>query len=151
MKIIDEFKTFAIKGNLVDMAVGIVIGAAFTSVVTSLVGDIFTPIIGFISGGIDFTDIFTVLGDGEFTTLEAAKEAGVPTINWGLFLNAIISFLIVAWIMFILIRGINTLKRQEEEKPAEPAAPTKEEVLLTEIRDALVVRSTNTNVTGGGI
>jgi large conductance mechanosensitive channel len=140
MKIIEEFKTFAIKGNLVDMAVGIVIGAAFTSVVQSLVADIFTPVIGFISGGMDFTDIFTVLGDGEFATLEAAKEAGVPTINWGLFLNAVISFLIVAWIMFGVIKAMNTLKRKEEEKPAAPEAPSKQEVLLTEIRDALVAQ-----------
>ncbi|MEM9011567.1 MAG: large conductance mechanosensitive channel protein MscL [Pseudomonadota bacterium] len=135
-----EFREFAVKGNMVDMAVGIVIGAAFTSIVTSLVGDIITPIIGFITGGIDFTNIFTVLGEGEFATLGAAQEAGAATINWGLFINACISFLIVAWVLFLIVRSMNRVKAQfeaeKEAAPEEPKGPTQEE-LLAEIRDLM--------------
>lgn len=132
-----EFKEFAVKGNVVDMGVGIVIGAAFTSIVNSFVADIINPIIGVITGGVDFSNIFINLGDGDYANLAAAQEAGAPTINIGLFINAIISFLIVAWVLFMVIKGVNKLKRAEEEKPAEPPAPPKSEVLLAEIRDLL--------------
>jgi large conductance mechanosensitive channel len=135
-----EFKEFAIKGNVVDMGVGIVIGAAFTSIVKSFVADIINPIIGVISGGVDFSNLFINLGEGDFASLAAAQEAGAPTINYGLFINAIISFLIVAWVLFMVIKGVNELKRKEEEAPAAPAEPPKSEVLLEEIRDLLAKR-----------
>jgi len=132
-----EFKEFAVKGNVVDMGVGIVIGAAFTSIVNSFVKDIINPIIGVITGGIDFSNIFINLGSGDYASLAAAQEAGASTLNIGLFINAIISFLIVAWVLFLVIKGVNQLKRKEEEKPAAPPAPPKSEVLLEEIRDLL--------------
>ncbi len=132
-----EFKEFAIKGNVMDMAIGIIIGAAFTSVVKSMVDDILMPIVGFFTGGVDFTDIFTILGDEEYASLAAAQEAGAATINWGVFINNCISFLIVAWVVFMLVKAMNAAKRKEEEAPAEPAATPREEVLLEEIRDIL--------------
>jgi len=135
-----EFKEFAIKGNVVDMGVGIVIGAAFTSIVNSFVTDIINPIIGVITGGIDFSNLFINLGAGEYASLAAAKDAGAPTINYGLFINAIVTFLIVAWVLFMVIKGVNQLKRAEEAAPAEPPAPPKSEVLLEEIRDLLAKR-----------
>jgi large conductance mechanosensitive channel len=135
-----EFKDFAIKGNVVDMGVGIVIGAAFTSIVKSFVADIINPIIGVISGGVDFSNLFINLGEGEFASLAAAQEAGAPTINYGLFINAIISFVIVAWVLFMVIKGVNEMKRKEDEAPAAPAEPPKSEVLLEEIRDLLAKR-----------
>ena len=134
-----EFKEFAVKGNVVDMAVGIIIGAAFSAIVSSLVDDIIMPPIGVILGGFDFSNLFVVLkGEGgPFASVAAAKEAGAVTWNVGLFINAVIKFLIVAFALFIVVKGINRLKRAEEAKPAEPAAPPKQEVLLEEIRDAL--------------
>ena len=135
-----EFKEFAVKGNVVDMGVGIVIGAAFTSIVNSFVKDIVNPIIGVITGGIDFSNLYVNLGSGEYENLAAAQEAGAPTLNYGLFINAIISFLIVAWVLFLVIKSMNQLKRKEEEKPAAPPAPPKSEVLLEEIRDLLAKR-----------
>jgi len=135
-----EFKEFAMRGNVVDMAVGIVIGAAFTSIVKSLVGDIMMPMVGFITGGIDFSNVFITLSGGDFETLKAAKDAGAVTLNVGLFINAIISFAIVAFALFMLIKGMNSLKKKEEEAPEEPAEPPREVQLLEEIRDALVKR-----------
>lgn len=137
MGMLQEFKDFAVKGNVVDMGVGIVIGAAFTSIVTSFVSDIINPIIGVITGGVDFSNLFINLGGGDFDSLAAAQEAGAPTINYGLFINAIISFLIVAWILFLVIKAVNELKKKEEEAPAAPPEPSAEEKLLTEIRDLL--------------
>ncbi len=137
---LQEFKEFAVKGNVIDMGVGIVIGAAFTTIVKSFVADLVNPIIGVITGGIDFSNLFINLGAGEFASLAAAQEAGAPTINYGLFINAIISFLIVAWVLFLVVKGINKLKREEEAAPAAPAAPPKSEVLLEEIRDLLAKR-----------
>ena len=132
-----EFKEFAIKGNVVDMGIGIVIGAAFTSIVKSFVADIVNPIIGVITGGVDFSNLFINLGGGEYASLAAAQEAGAPTINYGLFINAIISFVIVAWVMFMVIKGVNQMKRAEEAAPAAPPEPPKSEALLEEIRDLL--------------
>lgn len=132
-----EFKEFAVKGNVVDMAVGIIIGAAFGSIVKSLVDDIIMPPIGKLIGGIDFSDLFINLSDGDYTSLADAQAAGAATINYGLFLNNVITFLIVAFAVFLLVKGINNLRRKEEEKPAEPAKPSDEVILLTEIRDAL--------------
>lgn len=137
-----EFKEFAIKGNVADMAVGIVIGAAFTSIVQSLVNDIIMPVVGYITGGVDFSEIFIVLaGEGPFETVQAAKEAGAVTINIGLFINAVIAFLIVAWVLFIIVKAMNRLRRQEKTAPVEPPSPPREEVLLGEIRDILKARS----------
>lgn len=137
MGFMQEFKDFAVKGNVVDMGVGIVIGAAFTSIVNSFVSDIINPIIGVITGGVDFSNIFINLGDGEYASLAAAQEAGAPTINIGLFINACISFLIVAFILFILIKNVNRLKKQEEAAPAAPPEPPADVKLLAEIRDLL--------------
>jgi large conductance mechanosensitive channel len=134
-----EFQEFAVKGNVVDMGVGIVIGAAFTSIVNSLVNDIINPIIGMITGGVDFSNFFVNLGAGEYENLVAAQAAGAPTVNYGLFVNAIISFLIVAWILFFIIRAVNHLRKAAEEAPASPETPdpAADVKLLTEIRDLL--------------
>ncbi len=137
MGMMQEFKDFAVKGNVVDMGVGIVIGAAFTSIVTSFVKDVVNPIIGVITGGVDFSNLFVNLSGGEYESLKAAQDAGAATINYGLFINAIISFIIVAWILFLVIKAVNELKKKEEEAPAAPPAPSAEEKLLTEIRDLL--------------
>ena len=141
---LNEFKEFAVKGNVMDMAVGIIIGAAFTTIVKALVDGIIMPIVGHFTGGVDFTEIFTVLGEGEYATLAAAEEAGAAVIKWGVFINAVIAFLIVAWILFLIIRSMNKAKAaMEEEKveePAAPAGPTQEE-LLAEIRDLLAKKA----------
>ncbi len=141
---LSEFKKFAAKGNMLDMAVGIVIGAAFATIIGSLVGDIIMPVVGLFTGGIDFSEMFMVLKEGSvagpYVTLAAAKEAGAVTVNFGLFGNAVLNFLIVAFALFMVIRSFNAMKQQEEAEPAEPPAPSKEEVLLTEIRDALRAR-----------
>lgn len=125
-RFLKEFREFAVKGNVVDMAVGIIIGAAFTAIVNSLVKDIFTPLIGLITGGVNFTNQFWVLragsGAGPYHTLEQAQAAGAVTLNYGLFINATLSFLIVAFATFVLIRNINRLKNLHHEP--EPAAPT---------------------------
>ncbi|MFZ0485821.1 MAG: large conductance mechanosensitive channel protein MscL [Arenicellales bacterium] len=135
-----EFKEFAMRGNVVDMAVGIVIGAAFTSIVNSLVRDVIMPIVGLITGGVDFSNVFITLKGGSFETLKAAQEAGAVTLNIGVFINALISFVIVAFALFLLIKGMNRLKRKQEEAPAEAPPPPREVQLLEEIRDALVKR-----------
>ena len=138
-----EFREFAVKGNVVDMAVGIIIGGAFGTIVKSLVADVLMPPIGLLLGGVDFTNLFLALrageGGGAPLSLAEAKEAGAVTINYGLFINAVISFLIVAFSVFMVVRSFNKMKREEEvveEAPAEPE-PTAEETLLTEIRDLL--------------
>ena len=139
---LDEFKTFIAKGNVMDMAVGIIIGAAFTAIVTSLVGDLINPIIGLVSGGIDFTNNYAVLGGEvpEGASLEAAREAGASIFAYGAFIMAIINFLIIAFVVFMLVRYVNKIKdaAKEEvvEEPEAPKGPTELEVLL-EIRDSL--------------
>ncbi len=132
-----EFKEFAIKGNVVDMGVGIVIGAAFTSIVTSFVEDIVNPIIGLFTGGIDFSGLFLNLSGQDVASAAAAKEQGLAVITYGVFINAVISFVIVAWILFLIIKAVNNLKKAEEEAPAPDPEPTAEEKLLGEIRDLL--------------
>ena len=137
-----EFKEFAMKGNVVDMAVGIVIGAAFGTIVKSLVSDVLMPPIGLLLGGIDFSNFFVLLKEGAtaaapYAALADAQAAGAVTINYGVFFNSIISFIIVAFALFIVIKGMNRMKRKEEEKPSEPPKPTEEVLLLREIRDAL--------------
>ncbi len=135
---INEFKEFILRGNAMDMAVGIIMGAAFGTIVKSLVGDIFMPIVGYFTGGLDFSNMFIALGGGEYATLKAAQDAGAATINIGLFINALIAFIIVAWIMFMLVKGMNAAKKQaEEEEAAAPAEPSEDVALLTEIRDLL--------------
>ena len=143
MGIMQEFKDFAIKGNVVDMGVGIVIGAAFTSIVTSFVQDIVNPIIGLFTGGVDFSNLFINLSGQEVASAAKAKEDGLAVITYGNFINAIIAFIIVAWILFMIIKAVNKMKAEEVAEP-EPEAdpePTAEEKLLTEIRDLLAQRS----------
>jgi large conductance mechanosensitive channel len=137
-----EFKEFAMRGNVVDMAVGIIIGAAFGKIVDSLVKDVIMPPVGLLLGKVDFSNLFVVLREGTsagpYLTVDAAQKAGAVTFNYGLFINSIITFVIVAFAVFLLIRVINRLRRQEEAKPAEPPPPPPEEIaLLREIRDAL--------------
>ncbi len=129
-----EFKEFATRGNVLDMAVGIIIGAAFTTIVTSMVDDILMPPLGLVLGQLDFTNLFITLGGGEFASLAAAREAGAPVLAYGLFINAVIKFLLVAFALFMVIKQFNRFKKQAE---AAPAAPPRQEVLLEEIRDAL--------------
>lgn len=138
---LQEFKEFAVKGNAVDMAVGIIIGAAFGKIVNSLVEDMIMPPIGKVMGNVDFSDLFINLSGGTYASLEAAKKAGAATVNYGVFVNNVINFLIVAFAVFILVKAINTAKRQKEESPEEPAAPPKQEVLLEEIRDLLKAKA----------
>lgn len=133
MGMIDEFKEFAVKGNMVDMAVGIIIGGAFGTIVKSLVDDIIMPPIGLMLGGIDFSDIAITLKD-------ATADAEAVTINIGSFINNMISFLIVAWAVFLLVKGMNRLKKKAEEEPEAAPEPPKEQVLLEEIRDAIKSR-----------
>jgi large conductance mechanosensitive channel len=137
---IKEFKEFAIKGNMLDMAVGIIIGAAFGTVVNSLVNDLLMPMISGIIGTPDFSNLFFVLRNPSgtaFTSVKAARDAGAVVLAFGLFLNAIIAFLAVAVALFFLVKGINRMRRQEEAAPAAPPAPPEDVRLLTEIRDLL--------------
>ena len=134
---LQEFKKFAMRGNVVDMAVGIIIGAAFGKIVSSLVNDIIMPPIGKLMGNVDFSQLFINLSGEEYASLAAAQEAGAATINYGIFINAVLDFVIVAFAIFMVIRGMNKMQKQEEEKPAEPPKPSDEALLLQEIRDAL--------------
>jgi large conductance mechanosensitive channel len=134
-----EFKNFVMRGNVVDLAVGVVVGAAFTAIVNSLVKDILTPPIGWITGGIDFSNFFFVLKGGSFATLADAQKAGAITINYGMFLNAVISFLIIAFILFMVLRQINRLVARPSAPP--PSAPPEDVLLLREIRDLLKDRA----------
>ena len=136
-----EFRDFAMRGNVIDLAVGIIIGAAFTTIVNSLVNDIIMPPLGLLIGGIDFSNFFLTLKGGSFPTLEAAKGAGAVTMNYGLFINAIIRFVIVAFAIFILVKQINRLAREEPKVPPPPPEPSREELLLAEIRDLLKARA----------
>jgi len=135
---LNEFKAFIAKGNVLDMAVGIIIGAAFTAIVGSLVSDIINPVIGMIIGGIDFSNYYFDLSFGHYETLEAARKAGAPLIMYGLFINAIIKFLIVAFVVFILVKNVNKLKdKMVKAAEAAPVVTPEDVVLLREIRDAL--------------
>lgn len=137
---VSEFRGFIMRGNVVDLAVGIIIGAAFTGVVGSLVKDVFNPVLGILTGGIDFSNVFVALNGQSYATLDEAKKAGAPTVNIGLFLNAIIQFVIVSFAVFWVVKMLTRLKAREE-KAAAPPAPPKSEVLLTEIRDLLKSKS----------
>ena len=137
MGFIKEFKEFAMKGNVMDMAVGVIIGGAFGKIVTSLVNDVLMPLISTVTGGISFTDLFVNLsGDAKYKTLAEAQEAGASVFAYGQFIQNIIDFIIIAFCIFLMIKGMNKLKKKEEPAPEAPAGPTQEE-LLTEIRDLL--------------
>jgi large conductance mechanosensitive channel len=136
----EEFKKFAMRGNVIDMAVGIVIGAAFGKIISSFVSDILMPPIGLLLDNVDFTDLFINLSDGTYATLAAAKEAGAVTLNYGAWVNTVVDFLIVAFAIFLVVQQMNKLKKKEVEAPAPPPAPSNEEKLLTEIRDLLKAR-----------
>lgn len=134
---VSEFQAFILRGNVVDLAVGIIIGAAFTGIVNSIVKDIFTPLLGLLVGGIDFANIFVTLKGSSQPTLEAARQAGAVTLNVGLFLNAVIQFLIVAFAVFWLVRALSVLYRRKPVVLVEPPPPARDELLLEEIRDLL--------------
>jgi large conductance mechanosensitive channel len=140
-----EFREFAMRGNVVDMAVGIIIGAAFGKIVDSLVKDVVMPPIGLLLGKVDFANLYIVLKGGRiagpYLSMEAAQRAGAVTLNYGIFINTCISFLIVAFAVFLLIRAINRLRRAEESSPPAPPSPPEDVVLLREIRDALKGRT----------
>jgi large conductance mechanosensitive channel len=143
MKLLHEFREFAVKGNVVDLAVGVIIGAAFAKIVDSLVGDVVMPIISRIIGKLDFSSLFLVLGDvpaGTAMTLDALKKAGVPVLAWGSFLTVALNFLILAFVIFLMVKQVNRLRRMHAETPAqaaEPAPPPEDVMLLREIRDSL--------------
>jgi large conductance mechanosensitive channel len=136
--IVDEFKKFALRGNVVDLAIGVIIGAAFGKIVDSLVGDIFMPIIGAVMGGLDFSNYFLPLSDSVTApALAEAKKQGA-VLAWGNFITIAINFIIIAWVLFLVVKGINRVRQAESQKPS--PAPTRQEVLLEEIRDLLARR-----------
>ena len=140
MGMMKEFKEFAVKGNVIDLAVGIIIGAAFGKIVESLVGDIIMPIIGSVFGKLDFSSLFVVLGNvpaGTAMTLDALKKAGVPVLAYGNFITVAINFVILAFVIFLMVKQINRMKREAPAAPAAPAATPEDVVLLREIRDSL--------------
>ncbi|RAI45446.1 large conductance mechanosensitive channel protein MscL [Rhodoplanes roseus] len=138
MPVLDEFKKFAVRGNVVDLAIGVVIGAAFGNIVQSLVGDVFMPLIGAVTGGLDFSNYFLPLSSKVTapTLIEAKKQGAV--LAWGSFLTLCINFVIVAWVLFLVVKAMNRLRRED---PPEPATPPRQEQLLTEIRDLLKARA----------
>ncbi|HEY4196155.1 MAG TPA: large-conductance mechanosensitive channel protein MscL [Mucilaginibacter sp.] len=136
MSVAKEFKEFAMRGNVVDLAVGVIIGAAFGKIVTSLVNDVIMPPIGYLTGGIDFKNLKILIKEGDPT-----KKIADVTINYGNFINTVIEFLIVAFCIFMIVKAINSMKKPEEVAPAAEPVPTKEEVLLTEIRDLLAKKA----------
>lgn len=134
MSVIQEFKSFIARGNVIDLAVGIIMGAAFTGIVNSLVADIIMPPIGKVTGGVDFSNLFVALSTEQYPTLKAAKDAGVATVNYGVFLNHVLNFAIVSFAVFLLVKQVNRFQKKQE---AAPSAPPRQEVLLEEIRDLL--------------
>ena len=140
-KTLDEFKKFIARGNVIDLAVGIVIGAAFTAIVQSLVKDIVNPLLGVVTGNLDFSNYFVVLNGQVYETLAKAREAGAPVLAWGSFITAIINFMIIAWAVFLLIKAVNKIEdivegENDDEQSVKPKPPTVEQ-LLTEIRDEI--------------
>jgi large conductance mechanosensitive channel len=138
---LNEFKTFIARGNVVDLAVGIIIGAAFTAIVNSLVGDLINPIIGLVTGGVDFSNLFIDLSGTGPASLAAARDAGAPVFAYGAFITAVINFVIIAWVVFLLVKAVNklkesTAKKEAAEAAAAPAGPTELDILM-EIRDSL--------------
>ena len=141
MSILKEFKEFATRGNVVDLAVGVIIGGAFGKIVSSLVDNIFMPILGILTGRVDFKEKFCILSTtasaSDFKTVQQAKDAGVTVLPYGLFIQSIIEFIIIAFAIFLLVKGINAMTKKKEAAPAAPPAPTPQEKLLMEIRDEL--------------
>ena len=135
-----EFQEFALRGNVVDLAVGIIIGVAFGAVVNSLVEDVIMPPLGLIIGNVDFADLFINLSGQDYVSLAAAREAGAPVIAYGAFINVVINFVVVALAVFLLVKGMNRLRRKQEQAPEELPVPPRQEVLLEEIRDILKTR-----------
>jgi large conductance mechanosensitive channel len=136
-----EFKEFALRGNMVDLAVGIIIGVAFGAVVNSLVEDVIMPPLGLIIGNVDFSDLFINLSGQDYASLAAAREAGAPVIAYGAFINVLINFVVVALAVFLLVKGMNRLRRKQEQAPDQVPVPPRQEVLLEEIRDILKARA----------
>ena len=140
MGMMQEFREFAVKGNVIDLAVGVIIGGAFGKIVDSVVGDLIMPVVGLVFGKLDFSNLFIVLGNvppGTGTTLDALKKAGVPVFAYGNFLTVAVNFVILAFIIFMMLKQINRLKREAPPAPAAPVAPPEDIVLLREIRDSL--------------
>ena len=137
MSMMKEFKDFALKGNVIDMAVGLVIGVAFKAIVTSFVNDIIMPPIGKAVGGADFSKLFINLSDRTYATLAEATTAGAPVLRYGAFIQTVVDFLIVAFVIFVVVKGINSMKKKEEEAPAAPTPDAEDIILLREIRDSL--------------
>jgi large conductance mechanosensitive channel len=130
-----EFKEFAMRGNVVDLAVGVIIGGAFGKIVSSLTNDVILPVVGLVMGKVDFSNLFVNLGDGDYATLKEATDAGAPVLKYGLFANSILDFVILAFIIFLMVRAMNRMR--EVPPPAAPPGPTPDQQLLTEIRDLL--------------
>lgn len=137
MSVVQEFKAFAMRGNVVDLAVAVVIGGAFGKIVNSLVQDIVMPVVGSLTGGVDFKNLYLNLGSQVFDSLDAAEKAGAPLIKYGLFINSVVNFIIIAVAIFLVVKAINKLKRVEETAPAAPPPTPEDIVLLREIRDSL--------------
>lgn len=136
-----EFRDFIARGNVMDMAVGIIMGAAFTAIVSSMVGDLIMPVIGVLTSGVDFADKFIALNGETYTNLKTAQDAGAPVMTYGIFINAVINFLIISFVVFMLVKGVNKIKdaaeKEKKQEAAAPAAPPADIQLLTEIRDLL--------------
>jgi large conductance mechanosensitive channel len=137
MSMMSEFKDFALKGNVMDMAVGIIIGGAFGKIVASLVNDLLMPLVGLAMGGVSFADLYSALDGNTYESLAAAEEAGAAVFKYGAFIQSSIDFVIIAFVIFMMVRAMNNMRKKEEEAPAAPPEPSEEVTLLTEIRDSL--------------
>jgi large conductance mechanosensitive channel len=137
MGMLSEFRSFAIKGNAIDMAVGVIIGGAFGKIVASLVNDVIMPPLGMLLGGVNFSSLFITLSSGSYASLDEAKKAGAATLNYGNFLQTAFDFTIIAFVIFLMVKAINAAKKKEEAAPAEPPKPSEEVLLLRDIRDNL--------------
>ena len=137
MSMMSEFKEFALKGNVMDMAVGIIIGGAFGKIIASLVNDVLMPVVGLALGGVSFADLYTALDGNSYESLAAAEEAGAAIMKYGSFMQNIVDFVIIAFVIFMMVKAMNNMRKKEEEAPAAPPEPSDEVKLLTEIRDSL--------------
>lgn len=140
MSMLKDFKAFAVRGNVVDLAVAVIIGGAFGKIVGSLVNDVVMPVIGVLVGGVDFSGLYVNLGDGRYESLAAAQEAGAAVLTYGAFIQNVVDFLLIAFVIFLMVRAIARTQKVEEAAPAAPPAPSEEVVLLREIRDSLAPR-----------